>query len=142
MPKQRLDLAAEQYDQASEAVRSFVGYIEERSSDLKLAIPFIPDGANVDEEDKAMVAAEQQRTAETYTALQRRMTGSPTRWYLADRCCTRAVVAGSKSAEAGPVPRACRRSPTPCPVSRKCRASVISTRRVRARQPCRGHQPV
>ena len=73
VPKQRLDLAAEQYDQASEAVRSFVGYIEERSSDLKLAIPFIPDGADVDEEDKAMVAAEQQRTAETYTALQRRM---------------------------------------------------------------------
>ena len=97
MPKQRLDLAAEQYDQASEAVRSFVGYIDERASDLKLAIPRIPDGADVDEQDKAMVAAEQQRTAETYTALQRRMDRlADTLGYLADRCRTRAVVAGSE----------------------------------------------
>lgn len=97
VPKQRLDLAAEQYDQASEAVRSFVGYIDERASDLKLAIPRIPDGADVDEQDKAMVAAEQQRTAETYTALQRRMDRlADTLGYLADRCRTRAVVAGSE----------------------------------------------
>lgn len=97
VPKERLDGAAEQYDQASEAVRAFVAYIDERASDLKLAIPFIPDGADVDDEDEAMVTAEQQRTAETYTALQRRMDRlADTLGYLADRCRTRAVVAGSE----------------------------------------------
>ena len=95
--KDRLERAAGEYDRAADAVRNFVAYIDERSSDLKLAVPFLPEGASVEDDDETMVTAEQGRTAETYTALQDRMDRlADTLGYLADRCRTRAVVAGSE----------------------------------------------
>jgi hypothetical protein len=97
VPKADLEAAADAYDRASEAVRQFVSYIDERSTDLRMAVPHVPEAASVDDDDRSMVDAEQVETAGTYTALQDRMDRlADTLGYLADRCRTRAVVAGSE----------------------------------------------
>ncbi len=97
VPKQRLDSTADDYDHAADAVRSFVSHISDRVADLKLSIPRVPDEADVDEEDRKMVTDEQAHTAATYASLQDRMDRlADTLSYLADRCRTRAVVAGSE----------------------------------------------
>jgi len=97
VPKQSLETTAADYDNAADAVRSFVAHISERVADLTLAIPRIPDEADVDEDDRKMVTDEQSHTAETYASLQDRMDRlADTLSYLADRCRTRAVVAGSE----------------------------------------------
>jgi len=97
VPKAHLDGAAVAYDSAAEEVRTFVSFIEERATDLRHAIPRIPDAADVDDDDRALVDTEQTRTADTYSALQDRMDRlADTLSYLADRCRTRAVVAGAE----------------------------------------------
>ncbi len=95
--KEHLEGAAATYDAAADDVRRFVTYIDERATDLRHAVPHVPEAASVEEDDREMVEAEQVRTAETYAALQDRMDRlADTLGYLADRCRTRAVVAGAE----------------------------------------------
>lgn len=97
VPKAQLEAAAVTYDAAADSVRAFVAFIGERATDLQHAIPRVPEVAAVDDEDREMVAAEQASTAETYTVLESRMDRlADTLSYLADRCRTRAVVAGAE----------------------------------------------
>ena len=91
-----LSRAAEAYDAAADGVRRFVIEIEQRRSDLRLAIPAPLPLAAVDADDRAAVAREQAHAEETYRALQNQMDRlADTLSYLADRCHTRHVVEGA-----------------------------------------------
>jgi hypothetical protein len=89
----QLARAADSYEAAAEAVRSYVSEVEGRLADLRFAVPAPPSQAAVGDEDHEAVTAEQTRAEQTYTGLQSQMDQlADTLGYLADRCLTRRVV--------------------------------------------------
>ncbi len=103
IPTGKLEAAAQAYDNASDAVREFVTWLDERVTDVRHAVPRVPDLATADENDRQMVQDELTRVVGTYTDLGARMDRlADTLAYLADRCRTRSVVvAGEVTLDAG-----------------------------------------
>jgi hypothetical protein len=90
------DRSARAYDAAASDVREFTRTVERRASELALAIPEVPVGAEVPVLARGEVDRELDAVRKLYADLQQRMDSlGDTFAYLADSCRTRKVVTGS-----------------------------------------------
>jgi hypothetical protein len=93
-----LEAATRTYDELAKQVRQFVREIEARQEKLLHVIPAEPENGLVTDVLRAEVRSEQKMVQDTHQQLQEKMDHLvDTLSYLADRCRTRKVVAGTPS---------------------------------------------